>query len=215
MLVFACLLTALASAVQVSNQSVIKPQAGALNVYLNSTSINNMMQMMVPIMSYYSLANQDYILKFKDSNFLYDIDLDHLHFNDVQFKGIKSFELNPENNELHIRLLDIDVSAVVYGNISLLQLPIKQQAIIIKGIDVDVTLEVTTLKDRVHWLLKDFTNIRYNKIEIKMENEVLDKFIDLIVRTIQFFLNLSPITTEFANILDDNISAFLSELIDK
>ena len=50
-------LTALASAVDLTTLSENEVRAGALSAYVNTTSVNNMMQIFVPLIAYFSLNN--------------------------------------------------------------------------------------------------------------------------------------------------------------
>lgn len=116
MLAFLVSLVALASAAP--KVSEIPPEAGALDIYLNSTSVNNMFQLMVPILSYYMLQNLDIPVNVKSSNPVFSIGLDSFHLDSVQFNGDKLFEVNSDReSEIHMKFLDVDIDASINGSI--------------------------------------------------------------------------------------------------
>lgn len=62
-------LTAVASAVELTQlpKPLTASQAGAFDLYVNTTSIQNLMGTFIPILSYYMLTNQTFNIGYKHS----------------------------------------------------------------------------------------------------------------------------------------------------
>jgi len=119
--VFASTLAVMAvSAVLLSESEAVSPQPGALSVSLNTTSINNIMQTFVPILSYYMLNNKTINTDIHESNILYKFDLDSVHIVEVTGYTTKLFEQIPGTSKVHVQLGGINTTVDVNGSLKAL-----------------------------------------------------------------------------------------------
>jgi hypothetical protein len=177
------LLAAVASAVDVMSlpKPLTQAQAGALDLYINATSIQNLAQLFIPIQSYYVFGDKDFELNITKKSLLYTLNLEKIHTDGVQFNGKKIFEMTEGNDrEVHIQLDGIDAQTLVYGGISLLHfIPLEASALNLTGVSINITLEPIINNDMVHWTLKDTTGFMYEKLSIKMKNSFLQGLVNL------------------------------------
>ena len=191
MKVFTALFAAFAtvSAVFDSRQMTDAPVPGALSMYLNTTSINNVMATFVPIMSYYALNNKTIPMDVHEKNFLYTLDLSQVHINTVSGYTTKVFEEIPGTDKIHVKLGGIDIDMTVDGEIKALHIiPMKASALKITNMVVDFTIESTS-SDGVHWALVDSSKITIADAEITMSSKFLQKLVNLSRKTIDKAIN--------------------------
>jgi hypothetical protein len=114
-------LTAIASAVELTSlpRPLTAAQAGAFELYMNTTSLNNMVQTLVPILSYYMINNKTIDLDYHSKTFWYKLDMDYIHIDTVNY-GPKSFEMEPGTDKLKLAFSGVDIEMQVSGGISLL-----------------------------------------------------------------------------------------------
>ena len=85
-------LASVASALNLSDLDLkTGEKPGALDLYLNATSINNLMQTFVPILSYYMLNNKTFTPDIHQSTILYSLDLDKIVLNNAYGFTTKEF----------------------------------------------------------------------------------------------------------------------------
>ena len=137
-------LAAVATAIEVTQLThpLTASQAGALDLYLNTTSINNMIQPFVPILSYFVLNNSTWNIDYHSKSLLYNLDLNDIHFITVDGWTEKSFEMIPGSERLRIKLGGIDAQVEVNGNMRLLYaIPLKVTQVNVTGASIEVELE--------------------------------------------------------------------------
>lgn len=137
-------LTAVASAVELT--SLPKPltaaQAGALELYFNTTSINNMLQSFIPILSYYVLQNQTFNVDYHSKSFFYKLDLDSVHVDQVTGFTEKTFEMEPGTDILHCKIGGIDVDVELNGDLKLLEfIPMTATGLHLTNLQIEFTLQ--------------------------------------------------------------------------
>lgn len=113
-------LAAVASAVELTQGPLTANQAGALELYLNTTSLNNMVNIFVPILSYYILNNKTIEANYESKSFFYDLKLDSVHLNTVQGFTTKLVEMEKDTNIIHVKIGGIDVDAILNGSLKLI-----------------------------------------------------------------------------------------------
>lgn len=160
-------LTAVASAVELT--SLPKPltasQAGALEMYVNTTSINNMIQVFVPILSYYMLNNKTFNVDYHSKSFFYDLNLDSMHINTVEGFTTKKFEMMPGTDKLNCKLGGIDADLDLNGSLELLKfIPMSATGLSVKNMSIEFTLESVAADDKVHWKIVDSSVFHFGSI---------------------------------------------------
>ena len=118
------------------------PVPGALSMSLNTTSINNMLQTFIPILSYYMLNNKTIELDIHESSLLYTFDLKEIHLDTVEGFTTKDFKEIEGTDKIQVHLGGIDVSMDITGSLKALHfIPFDASHVDIKGIDIVFTVE--------------------------------------------------------------------------
>ena len=152
---------------------------GALELYLNTTSINNMMQTFVPILSYYMLNNKTYELDIHQSTILYSFDLDKILLNNATGFTTKEISNIPGTDKVHVKIGGVDVQMDLDGKLNALHfIPLEASHVFVHNASVEFTVESTS-SDQLHWALVESSTIKFDKVDIKMKNSFLDKLVQL------------------------------------
>lgn len=152
---------------------------GALDLYLNTTSINNMMQTFVPILSYYMLNNKTYKPDIHQSTILYSFDLDTILLNNATGFTTKEISNIPGTDKVHVKIGGVDVQMDLDGQFNALHfIPLKATHVFVHNASVEFTVESTS-SDQLHWALVEKSTITFDKIDIKMSSSFLDKLVKL------------------------------------
>jgi hypothetical protein len=172
-------LAATAVAVMLPTASNVAPTPGALSMSLNTTSINNLMQTFVPILSYYMLNNKTIETDIHESSILYTFDLDQVHIDTVTGFTTKKFEPVAGTDKIQVTLGGIDLSMDVDGKLKALHLiPLESTHVDVKGLNIQFTLESTST-DQVHFALVDSSDIKFDEVVITMSSPALQKLVNL------------------------------------
>jgi len=163
-------------------------QPGALSLMLNATSINNLMTVAVPLASYFELNNHTFELGVKEKTFLYELDLDNVHVNDVG-TGTPKFEYMDGTDKIHVSFDGVSVDMDVQGKFEALHfIPLEATNIKMKNLKIDFTVESTST-DMVHWQLSDATKVSVEDVEITMKSSALQKLVNLSKKIIDKMIN--------------------------
>lgn len=150
-----------------------------MELYINSTSIQNMIQIMAPLVSFYALNNHTFEINYQASSIFYTLDLQKIWFDTVDFTGDKVFEMEPGSNIVHAKFTGINANSLLWGGVKLLHfIPMDASGVNITGLSVDVTLQPIIKDDKVHWTLKDSTAFHFDKMAIKMKNNFLQMLVN-------------------------------------
>ena len=184
-------LTAIASAVDLAT---IKEggdiHGGALSMYVNTTSVNNMMQIFVPILSYYILQNQTFVTNVTESSLFYKLTLDSIHVESVKGFTEKSFVMIPGTDKVRCVLSGIDATVDLDGSFSALHfIPMDATQVSLTNMTIDFTLEQVNAGDKVHWALKDSSSFHFDSLSIKMKSSFLQKLVDISRKLIDRMVN--------------------------
>lgn len=173
-------LASVASALNLSDLDLkTGEKPGALDLYLNATSINNLMQTFVPILSYYMLNNKTFTPDIHQSTILYSLDLDKIVLNNATGFTTKEFKQLPGTDKINVKFGGVDVQMDLDGKLNALHfIPLEASHIFVHNASVEFTVESTT-KDKLHWALVESSTIKFDKIDIKMKNSFLDKLVQL------------------------------------
>jgi len=159
-------------------QAQLAPTPGALELSLNSTSINNVMQTFVPILAYYALNNQTFDVNETIKGTGYKLVLNSIHVDEATGFTTKVFE-NIEEDKIHVRIGGVDISMDVDGELDALYfIPMKASHVNVTNATIDFVLE-TTSDDKVHWALAENTTLTIGKVDIDMHNKVLNELVKL------------------------------------
>jgi len=175
-------MTAVASAVDLMSleRPLTQVQAGAMDLYLNATSIQNLMQIFVPITAATAINNQTFKVGYKASSIFYTLDIESVYVDHMDFTGDKIFEIEPNTNIVHVKFTGVNVATLVTGSMKLIHLiPMDASGVDVNGLTVDVTLEPINAADGVHWALKDTTFFHMDSMAIKMKNSFLQELVKL------------------------------------
>ena len=163
-----------------AEDAAITPRPGAMSLYLNTTSVNNLLQTAVPIFAYYALNNQTYDLNIEEKSLLYTFDFDSIHFNEATAATEKKFEYIPGTDKIHCHIGGFDLSALVNAEFKALKvIPFKQSGIDIHNMGIDFTLQQTPNKDMTHWTLVDTSLVTFDRIDIEMNSWILNNLVKL------------------------------------
>lgn len=190
-------LVAVAKAVELSQlqRPMTQAEAGAFDLYINTTSANNMLQTFVPILGYFMLNDHDFNVSYHSGGFFYKINIDDLHVDTVDF-GDKIFEMEPGSDKLHLKMSGINASFHITGSVMLLDfIPLSFSAVNLTNISLEFKAVPVSGDDHVHWQLVESSSFSFGGISIKMANSFL-----------QFLINKS------AGLIVDMINAELPKL---
>jgi len=157
----------------------VTPAPGALSMSLNTTSINNVMQTFVPILSYYMLNNKTIETDIHESSLLYKFDLDSIHLDTVDGFTTKVFEEVPGTDKIFCHIGGVNVSMDLNGSLDALHfIPLDASHVDLYGVDLQFTVESTS-DDKVHWALVETTKMSFKSMKITMKNSFLQKLVNL------------------------------------
>ena len=161
-------------------EAAITPRPGAVSLYANTTSINNLMQTAVPIFAYYALNNQTYDLGITEKSLLYTFNFESIHFKEATAATEKKFEYIPGTDKIHCHIGGFNLSALVNAEFKALKvIPFKQSGIDITNMKVDFTLEQTPDADMTHWKLADTSMVTFDRLDIHMNDWILNNLVKL------------------------------------
>lgn len=211
-----CLLKLLALTVAVSaidlttiQRPLTAAQAGALELYLNTTSLNNILQIAVPLLAYYKVDNATFNPDYHSGGMLYTLDLQSIHVNSYSQNFEKVFEMIPkfDNDQLHLRFSGIDLDLEVNGGVKVLHfIPLTASGLVLKNVTIDIKLESKTGEDGVHWSLVDATYFHFDAMSLKMKNWFLNKLVQMSQKLItKMVLSEMP---KISKMIDQKVLAF-------
>ena len=130
----------LSESFQYDKVSDIKPLPGSLAVSLNATSINNIMQTFIPILSYFVLNNQTFDLGIDMKSTLYNFKLNQLHIVTVDGFTTKTFE-QIDDDKVHVKIGGINIKLLMDAELDALKfIPFKASAVNITNAGIDLVL---------------------------------------------------------------------------
>jgi len=136
---------------------IVTPRPGAVSLYLNTTSVNNMMQTFVPLIAYFSLNDHTFNTNIKESTYLYKFDMEKITIKKASGFTEKTFEYIPGTDKIHAHLGGIDLETYVDATLDALHfIPFESSAVNITNLSIDFVLESTS-EDGVHWALAEKT----------------------------------------------------------
>ena len=98
-----------------ANYSTTTPTAGNIGLVLNTTSVENVMTIAMPLACYFALNNKTVELNVSESSSIfYKLTLNSMHINTVTL-GKPVFEQGDDANKIHVQLTNIDIDAEVDG----------------------------------------------------------------------------------------------------
>ena len=120
-------------------------QPGALDIYLNTTSISNLMQTFVPLLGYFALNNKTFETNIHESTIFYELDLESIHIETISgFQNIE-FEYLEGTDKLHVHMDGIQGSVLLNGSFKGLHfIPLDASKAEFAGASIDFTLESTS-----------------------------------------------------------------------
>ena len=203
-------MTALASAVDLATLKE-DVHAGALSMYVNTTSVNNMMQIFVPILSYYMLNNQTFVTNITESSILYKLTLDSVHVQTVDGFTEKSLTMIPGTDKVRLVLSGINATVDLNGSFSALHfIPMDATQVTLTNMTIDFTLEQVNAGDKVHWALKDSSKFHFDNMSIKMKSSFLQKLVDISRKLIDGMVN--DMLPKLSKYIDTQIMALNKEV---
>ena len=165
-------IAAVAAAVELTQlqRPMTQAEAGAFDLYVNTTSVNNMLQTFVPILGYFMLNDHDFNLSYHSGGFFYSINLDDLHVDTVDF-GDKIFEMEPGSDKLLLKMSGINASLHITGSVKLLDfIPLSFSAVNLTNISIEFEAVPIAGTDQVHWKLVESSNFTFGGVSVKMGN---------------------------------------------
>ena len=163
----------------------IKPRPGAISMYLNITSVNNIMQTFVPLIAYFSLNNQTFSPDITESSYLYKFNMEKLTVKSASGFTEKKFEYIPGTDKIHARLGGINLQTLVDATFEALHfIPFESSAVNVTDLSLDFVLESKS-DDGVHWAISELAKVTIGRVDIKMKNS----FLNLLVRMSRSLIN--------------------------
>ena len=127
------------------------PQPGALSFSASVASLNNIANVFVPIMSYYTVENKDINIDYSTSGWFYKLEVDKIHIDKVDFGDQKSVQYLPDTNTIRVLFSGVNVNLDVDGSVKALWfIPFGMSHANITGASVQMDFGITT-SDNVHW----------------------------------------------------------------
>jgi hypothetical protein len=123
----------------------LEAQPGAIELSLNSTSINNVMQTFVPILAYYALNNQTFNINETYDGTGYKLVLNDIHVVEATGFTTKVFENIEGTDKIHVRVGGVNISMDVDGELDALYfIPLKAAHVNITNATIDFVVESTS-----------------------------------------------------------------------
>lgn len=105
----------------------------------------------IPILAYYGLNNKTIELDIEDRAVLYKFTMSKIHLITVGGFKTKIFEEVPGTDKIHIKIGGVNILMDIDAELDALYfIPFKASRINITNLDIDLTIESTSL-DQVHW----------------------------------------------------------------
>ena len=138
-----------------TGENEILPRPGAMSMYLNSTSVNNIMQTFVPLMAYFSLNDHTFNTSITESSYLYKFDMEKVTVKSASGFTEKKFEYIPGTDKIHARLGGVNLVTFVDATFEALHfIPFESSAVNVTDLSVDFVIESTS-NDGVHWAISE------------------------------------------------------------
>jgi len=127
------------------------PQPGALAFSASVASLNNIANVFVPIMSYYTVENKDINIDYSTTGWFYKLEVDKVHIDKVDFGDQKSVQYLPDTNTIRVLFSGVNVNINVDGSVKALWfIPFGMSHANITGASVQMDFGITS-SDNVHW----------------------------------------------------------------
>jgi len=137
------------------------------------------MQTFVPIMAYFTLNNHTFDLNVHESSWLYTFDFNQMHIIEASGFTTKVFEYIPGTDILHVQIGGVNVSSTIDADLKALSvIPFKSSGVNITNLNLDIKVRSTS-PDNLHWDLIETTKVTFDKVDISMNNSILDKLVKL------------------------------------
>ena len=137
------------------------------------------MQTFVPIMAYFTLNNHTFDLNIHESSWLYTFDFNQMHIIEASGFTTKVFEYIPGTDILHVQIGGVNVSSTIDADLKALSvIPFKSSGVNITNLNLDIKVRSTS-PDNLHWDLIETTKVTFDKVDISMNNSILDKLVKL------------------------------------
>lgn len=174
-----------------------------------------MVNIFVPILSYYILNNKTIEANYESKAFFYDLKLDSVHLNTVQGFTTKLVEMEKGTNLIHVKIGGIDVDALLNGSLKLIKfIPLSASALKINGLNIEFTLEPVAQADKIHWTLKDTTKFSFDSMKLTMQNKIIQKIVDALSGTIAKVIN-KELPKTLGKMIDGSVQNLNKELLDE
>jgi len=160
-------------------QAQLVAQPGAIELSLNATSINNVMQTFVPILAYYALNNQTFNVNETIKGTGYKLVLNDVHIVEATGFTTKLFKNIEGTDKVHVTIGGVDISMDVDGELDALYfIPLKASHVNVTNTTIDFVLEPTS-DDTVHWGIAENTTLTLGGVKISTGSKVLDELVKL------------------------------------
>lgn len=190
----------------------IAPSPGSIQASVNATSISNIMQTFVPILSYFVLNNHTFDIGLEKKSALYDFKFDSLHIIEATGFTEKVFEYIPGTDIVHVRIGGVNVSTLLDAELkALVVIPFKASGVNITNLSVDLTVRSTS-PDNLHWDLIETSKVTFDHVEIIMENSFLNSLVKLSSSVINLVIKevVVPLGENYFNKIVNNLNAKLA-----
>lgn len=195
---------------------------GALSSTVSITSINNIVNTFVPILSYYVLENKTMMFNIEEKGIGYKVDLNDIHIDSVSGWTVKEVEFLPGKDMVRFLLSGININMQVNGSINALWL-INLEAATCNITNLTVQLDLAIeAADEIHWTLVSNPIITIQDVVFKTTsswfNHCLNMMHSMIVKTInsdlaQFEKNIVAAINVFAQKMNNqNSTAYMLNL---
>ena len=173
---------------QIAPLEDIKPRAGAISMSLNTTSIDHLMQTFVPILAYFSLNGKSFPLNVTESGLLYKFTFKNLTVVEASGFTEKVFEYIEGTDKIHCRIGGVNVSTIIDADLEALHfIPFKASQVNITNMALDFVIESTST-DNVHWKLVETSAVTLDRVNIEMNNAVLNELVKLSSSVINYII---------------------------
>lgn len=152
---------------------------GNIGFRLNTTSLQNVLDVALPIAAYEALADKTIEINWTDAeSFIYNFTIRSLHFNSVDIANTVFEEIKDEN-KVHIKMTGITFDASpIDASFNILKfINVSPVSITMKNAEIDVVMESSTV-DNVHYTLAEKTKVNVGLVNITFSNPLLNELVE-------------------------------------
>lgn len=164
----------------------VSPMPGSIMASLNTTSLNNILQLAAPLAANKVLNDHTFPINFQKKGFagIYNVDIQDISFITVDNFAVRDISFREGTDTLVVTVGGIDVNATCNAKVSAAWvINMSLEAFTLKNMTLQLEL-TTTSDDQVHWQLAETTRLSLQDLTLTMGspfwNIMIEKNMNLI-----------------------------------